>query len=151
MECTYDEIMDFMKRYFKAYSTIAQDPKTKEQMYEYYAPEIKVTQYFPEKAVSDREQFLLVSSAHPTILETLIPEHIVADDRQKMAAVWLRGEFTIKATGEVIVQEFTAHYQLMLDENKTIKIKNLWIFAEYVPPGKQNIVDLYMEAFKQLQ
>lgn len=151
MELKYDNIMYFIKNYFKAYSTIAQDPKTSHQMHEYYAPDIKVAQYFPQMAISDRDQFLRISSSHPTIQETLIPEHIIVDDRQKMVAVLLRGEFTIKATGEVITQIFTAHYQLKLDEKNTIKIKNLWIFAEYVPPGKQNIVDLYEEAFRKLE
>ncbi len=97
----------------------------------------------------DREQFYITSSSHPGIQETLIPEHFMVDDKQKMAAVLLRGEFTIKGTGEVITQRFTGHYKLFLDENKTIKIKHTWIFGELVPLGKKNIVDLYMEAFNQ--
>ena len=149
MKCTYDDIMNFMKRYFKAFSTMAQDPNTTHKMHEFYSPELRVTQYFPQMVVSDREQFLRISSSHPDIQETLIPEHIIVDDRQKMVAVFLRGEFTIKATKEIIVQMFTAHYQLILDANSTIKITDLLIFAEYAPPGKQNIVTLYEEAFRK--
>lgn len=147
----YDNITDFMNRYFKAYSTLAQNPETSHKMHEYYSPALKVIQFFPVRAESDREQFLKISAAHPAIQETLIPEHIIVDEKQMLAGVLLRGEFTIKDTGEVITQMFTAHYQLILDEAKTLKITELSIFAEYVAPGSQNIISLYEEAFKNLQ
>ena len=75
--------------------------------------------------------------------ETLLPEHIAVDEKQGLVGVLLNAKFAIKNTGEIIEQMFTAHYKLTRDENDELKIINLWIFAEYVPPGKQNIVDLY--------
>lgn len=153
MAFSHEDIMDFMKRYFDAFNTLAQNPDTSPRMYEYYSPELKVTQFFLPigTAAFNREQFLRISSSHPEVQETLIPEHIIVDAKQNMAAAFLRGEFTVKATKEVIVQMFTAHYQLIQDENNTIKIKDLLIFAEYLPPGKQNIGDLYENAFRNLQ
>jgi hypothetical protein len=150
MDLTHDRIMEFMRRYFGAYSTVAQDPKTVQQMNEYYAPELRVTIYTPRIAVSDRESFLHRSSSHPTIQETLIPEYIIADAIQHMAAALLKGEFTFKTTGEVITQMFSAHYQLKVDEKNSIKIKNLSLFGQYVPHGKQNIFEIYEELYRKL-
>lgn len=148
----YNEIMDFFMDeetgYFKAYSTIAQNPETNKEMYRYYGPEAKIAQYFPMFIVTNRDEFLHVSSAHPGIKETLIPEHIAVDEKQGLVGVLLNATFKILETGEVIEQMFTAHYKVARDENNELKIVNLWIFAEYVPPGKQNIIDLYEEAFK---
>ena len=152
MEFDYKEIMEFFMNeetgYFKAYSTLAQNPATKDEMNRYYSPDIKVKQYFPMLIVSDRKQFLQLSSSHAGIQETLIPEHIAVDEKQGLVGVLLNASFKIEETGEVIEQVFTAHYKLTRDENNTLKILTLWIFAEYMPPGKQNIIDLYEEAFK---
>lgn len=153
MEFDYKEIMEFFMDgetgYFKAYSTLAQNPETINEMNRYYSPDVKVKQYFPMLIVSDREQFLHLSSSHPGIQETLLPEHIAVDEKQGLVGVLLNASFKIKETGELIEQMFTAHYKLTRDENNTLKIITLWIFAEYVPPGKQNIIDLYEEAFKE--
>ncbi|MEJ2102184.1 MAG: hypothetical protein P8X68_19775 [Desulfobacterales bacterium] len=152
MQFDYNEIVDFFTNedngYFKSYSTIAQDPKTINEMNRYYSPDIKIATYFPMLIVVDREQFLRISSSHPGIQETLLPEHIAVDEKQGLVGVLLNAKFAIKDTGEIIEQMFTAHYKLTRDENDELKIINLWIFAEYVPPGKQNIVDLYEDAFK---
>jgi hypothetical protein len=151
MELTYDNIMDFMKRYFEAYSTIAQNPMTTHQMREFYSPDFKLIQYFPRHAVSGLELFLEMSSSHPGIQETLRPEYIMVDDRQKKAVVYLRAEFVIKATGEIVSEMTSAHYHLKLDDKDTIKIKELILFQAYPEPGKKGIVELYAEVFKRLK
>jgi hypothetical protein len=152
MELNYDKIMDFFMNetegYFKMYSTVAQNPETTNVMHKFYAPEIEFAVYFPQKIVANREQFLAISSSHPGIQETLIPRHIMVDEKQGLVGVLLNAKFAIEKTGEVIEQEFTAHYKLKKDENNTPKITNVWIFAEYVPPGTQNIIALYEDAFK---
>jgi hypothetical protein len=151
LELTYDNMMDFMERYFEAYSTIAQDPKTTHKMRDFYSPDFQLTQYFPRHAVSDLELFLEMSSSHPGIQETLRPEYIMVDDRQKKAAVYLRADFAIKATGEVVSEMTSAHYHLKLDEKGNIKIKDLILFQAYPEPGKKGIVELYAEVFKSLK
>jgi hypothetical protein len=148
MELNYENMMDFMERYFKAYSTVAQDPKTTHRMRDFYAPEFKLIQYFPRYAVSDLELFLDMSSSHPEIQETLQPEYIMIDDRQKKAAVYLKADFTVKTTGEVVSEMTSAHYHMKLDEEGTIKIKELILFQAYPEPGKKGIVDLYEDIFK---
>jgi hypothetical protein len=152
MQFDYNEIAEFFLNdpngYFKAYSTVAQDATACTEMYRFYAPNIEVATYFPMLMVVNREQFLKISCAHPHIQETLIPQHYAIDEKQGLLAVLLMATFEIKESGEVIKQEFTAHYKLAKDENDDLKIEKLWIFAEWVPPGRTNIVDLYEEAFK---
>jgi hypothetical protein len=150
MKLTYDNLMNFMKRYFKAYSTIAQDPKTTHKMREFYSPDFKIIQYFPRYAVSDLDLFLEMSSSHRGIHETLLPEYIIVDDRQNKVAVYLRADFLIEETGEVVSEMASAFYQIKLDEEGTIKIKELILFQAYPEPGKKGIVELYAEAFKKL-
>jgi len=148
----YDDIADFFLSdpggYFKSYSTVAQQVATCTEMYRFYAPDIEVATYFPMLMVVNREQFLKISCAHPHIQETLIPQHYAIDEKQGLLAVLLNATFEIKSTGEVVEQEFTAHYKLTKDKNDDLKIEKLWIFAEWVPPGRTNIVDLYEDAFK---
>jgi hypothetical protein len=151
MELAHDQIVEYLRKYFTAYSTVAQDPRTTHQMNDYYAPDLTVTVYTPRVSVSNRETMLRRSSSHPDIQETLIPEHIMVDERQHMATVLLRGEFTFKATGEVLTHMFSAHYQFVLDEKERVKIKNLWLFAQLVRSGKQSIFEIYEEAFRRLK
>ncbi len=151
MELAHDQIMEYLKKYFIAYSTVAQDPRTTHQMNDYYAPDLTVTVYTPRVSVSDRETMLRRSSSHPDIQETLIPEQIIVDERQHMATVLLRGEFAFKATGEVMTHMFSAHYQFVFDEKERIKIKSLWLFAQLVRSGRQSIFEIYEEAFRRLK
>jgi hypothetical protein len=147
IKLTRESITDFMMRYFGAYSTIAQDPAMNRQMSEYYAPDITVSAYIGgEVAESDFEGFLLISSSHPGIQETLSPKHMVIDEAQGIVAVLVRGVFARKATGEVIREMgFSAHYQLKLDEKETIKIEHLWLFAQYAPAGEKSLFEMYEE------
>lgn len=151
MELARDRIVEYLKSYFVAYGTIAQDPQTVHMMNEYYAPDLTVTVYTPRISVSDRAGFLRRASSHPDIQETLIPEQIIVDERQRMAAVQLRGEFTFKATMEVMTHMFSANYEFAFDENERIRIKNLWLFAQLVRSGKQSIFEIYEEAFGKLK
>ncbi|MCZ7662767.1 MAG: hypothetical protein M5U22_07440 [Thermoleophilia bacterium] len=143
-----DFFLDDQRGYFKSYSTVAQDPDHCSDMFRFYSPDIAVTTYFPIVMVVNREQFLKISCAHPHIQETLIPQHCAIDENQGLFAVLLKATFEIKSSGEVVEQEFTAHYKLTKDEEDELKIEKLWIFAEWVAPGRTNIVDLYEDAFR---
>ncbi len=71
---------------------------------------------------------------------------MIIDEAQSMVAVLLRGELTAKATAEMIREiRFSAHYELELDGKGTIKIKHLWLFSQYPPPGEKSILEMYAE------
>ena len=146
MKYPRESVTDFMERYFAAYSTIAQDPAKNHQMVEYYSPDLIVNAYLGEVLEVDFEGFLLLSSSHPNIRETLTADHFVIDEEKGMIAVLVRGVLTSLATGEVIREmRFSAHYQLKLDEKELIKIEQLWLFSQYAPEGKKSIFEMYEE------
>lgn len=145
MELTYDNIVAWMKEYFKAYTAYAQDPKTIHRMYDYFAPDLKFDPYVAGlEHTTDRDEFLNIMASHPTSYETLTPEDIVIDERRKVVVVLLKAEVTDRKTGEVVVRKtYLPRYQLGLDENNTIKIKSLVFFWEVLPPGALEVHEVF--------
>jgi hypothetical protein len=141
-----DSVIDFMERYLIAYSTIAQDPKTTHQMYEFYPPDLTVIIYVDPVDICNREEMLAATSTHPDIQETLTPQQFIIDEAQGMVAALIQCNLTDKATGELLRQmNFSGHYQLKFDEEENLKIKNLWLFAQYPPSGEESIFEMYQE------
>jgi len=134
-----------MKDYVKAYNAYAQDPKTTHRMHDYYAPDFEIIHYFMgANKISGRDKFLHLMSSHPSSYETLTPEDIVVDERRKVSAMLLKTEVVDKKLGKVVVVErYLVHYQLVLDENSTIKIKKILFFREVLPPGALDTSDVF--------
>lgn len=145
MELTYDNIMKFLKKYFPAYNAYAQDPKTTHRMYDYFAPDFEFTPYVAGlEHTTDRDEFLGIMSSHPSSYETITPEDIFIDERRGVVVVLLRTEVTDRKTGEVVVRKsYLPRYQLVLDENDTIKIKKLQFFWEVLPPGALDVHNVF--------
>jgi hypothetical protein len=139
VELTYDSIVEFMERYFPAYSDHGQDPATVRQMCDYYAPELVFTGYVgsAEPTVfSDRASFLGFDVSHPSSYERLTPEEIVVDERRKQVFAIIRFEFIDRKTGAVLAQERGATlYTLKVDGQGAIKITSLVFFPQRLPPG----------------
>jgi len=144
MELTYDNITEFMKGYFADFSTRAQDPKTASQMEDYLAPDLEFVPYIAGNArISGRDEFLSLMSSHPSSIERLTPEDIMADEARRIAVVLIKTEIIDNATGEILVtKRYHVIYQLMLDENKTIKIRKILFFEEILPPGTLDVGDV---------
>jgi hypothetical protein len=151
MELTYDNIVGWMKKYFKDYSTSGQDPKTAHRMNDYFAPDLRFIPYIaalggPEGGFTSRDEFLRTAKSHSSWYEKLTPEDITVDERRKVAAVQFGMEVINRKTGEVAVKKHAmAHYELVLDENSTIKIKTIRFFWEVLPPGVPEFYDLFKD------
>jgi len=151
MALTYDNILRWMKEYFKVYSTYGQDPKTAHRMNDYFAPDLRFMPYIaalggPEGGFTSRDEFLRTAISHSSWYEKLTPEDITVDERRMVAAVLFRMEVFNRKTGEVAVKKSAmAHYELVLDENNTIKIKTIRFFWEVLPPGVPEFYDLFKE------
>ena len=144
MELTYDNILKFMKDYFKAFLEYGQDPKTAHRMEDYFAPDLEFFPYIAGNApVSGRDKFLKLMSSHPSSLERLTPDDIMVDEKRGAAVVLLKTEIIDAKTGEVLVTKmYHPLYQLGLDENKTIKIKKILFFEEVLPQGTLDVGDV---------
>ncbi len=149
MELTYDNILRWMKGYFKVYSTYGQDSETADRMNDYFAPDLRFIPYIaaiggPEGGFFSRNEFMHTAKSHSSWYEKLTPEDITVDERRKMAAVRFGMEVINRKTGEVVVKKSAmAHYELVLDENNSIKIKTIRFFWEVLPPGVPEFYDLF--------
>lgn len=149
MELTYDNILKFMKEYFKVYSTYGQKPETAQRMNDFFATDLRFIPYIaalggPEGGFNSRDEFLRTAVSHTAWYEKLTPEDITVDERRNVAVVLFGMEVFDVKSGEVVVKKSAiAHYQLVLDANSTIKIKTIKFFWETLPPDVPEFYDLF--------
>ena len=145
MELTYDNIIEFMKEYFPAYNANAQNPETIHRMYDYFAPDLEFIPYVAGlEHTTSRDEFLGIMSSHPSSYETITADDVFIDERKKVVVVLARTEVVDRNTGEVVVRKsYLPRYQLALDENNTIKIKQLKFFWEVLPPGALEVHEVF--------
>jgi hypothetical protein len=144
MKITYDNIVEFMKDYFETFSTCAQNPKTARQMEDYLTPDLEFVPYIAGNArISGRDEFLRLMSAHPSSIERLTPEDIMVDEKRRIAVVLIKTEIIDSATGKILVtKRYHVVYKLILDRNKTLKIRKILFFEEILPPGTLDVGDV---------
>jgi len=151
MELTYDNIRKWFKDYFETYSKYGQKSETADRMKEFFAPDLRFIPYIagiggPEGGFRSRDEFIQTAKSHPSWYERLIPDDITIDERRKVAVVLFRMEVVDAKKKKVVIKKSAlAHYELILDENKTIKIKKILFFWETMPPG----VKEFYEVFRQ--
>jgi hypothetical protein len=148
VELTYDAMVKFMEDYFPAYSEYGQDPATARLMNDYYTPDLVFTGYvgLPEpKVYPDRESFLEFDLSHPSSYERLTPEDMTVDERRKLVFVIIRFEYIDRKTGAVLAEERGAtQYQLVLDENDTIKIRSFVFLPQRLAPGALSGTEVFL-------
>lgn len=149
MELTYDNIQKWMKDYFETYSTYGQKPEMADRMKDFFAPDLRFIPYIagiggPEGGFRSRDEFIQTAKSHPSWYERLIPDDITIDERRKVAVVLFRMEVVDTKKNEVVIKKSAlAHYELILDENKTIKIKTIRFFWEVMPPGVKEFYEVF--------
>ncbi len=145
MELTYDSIMEFFQEYFPAYNAYAQDPGTTQEMYKYYTPDLEFVPYVDGlEHMTSRDEFLSIMSSHPSSFETIVPQDIIIDEKHAVVCVLAKTEVTDWNTGDVLVKKsYLPRYYLILDENRTIKIKRMEFFWEVLPPGSPDVHEVF--------
>lgn len=145
MEFNYDDVIQYMKNYFDTFNKYGQHPDTIHRMDDYFAPDFNFLPYVATiQPVSGREEWYKVLLSHPSGFEKLTPHDIIFDERQKVVVVLIKAEISDSKTGELLVtKHYFARYPLVLDENNTIKIKELKFFWEVLPPGAMEIDDVF--------
>ncbi len=145
MQLNYQNVADFMRRYFDAFNAYAQDSRTKHLMNDYFAPDLEFVPYIHNvPRVCEREKFLDLMSAHPHSQERLTPQELIIDvDRQAVVAL-VEIACTDAATGEVlVVKKYLALYTLAEGEDHNFKIRKIQYFWEVLPPGALDIGDVF--------
>jgi hypothetical protein len=147
MELTYESMLKWMKEYFNAYNTFAQNPRTVEKMCDYFAPDMVYHPYITElgKPVTNRSDFLKILSGHPAGYEVFSVDDIAIDERKKVVTALLKAQIYDSKTMKLrLTKEYIPRYQLGLDENNTIKIKSIDFFWEDLEPGMLDVSDVFL-------
>jgi hypothetical protein len=141
MKLKYEDIVKWMKDYFKAYNAYAQNPETVNRMSKYFTPNVRFVPYVsafggPEKAVTNRDDFYRMFTGHPSVYEKFKVEDIIVDERRMVAVALLKVSLFDSRTDEVLLKKhYLPRYQLVLDGNKKLKISKILFFWEAMPPG----------------
>jgi len=149
VKLTYDNILSWMKEYFKVYSTYGQDSKTANRMNDYFAPDLRFIPYIAaiggsEGGFFSRDEFIRTAKSHSSWYERLIPDDITIDERRHTVVVLFRMEVVDAAKNEIAIRKSAlAHYQLILDENRDIKINKILFFWETLPEGSKEFYELF--------
>ncbi len=149
MELTYDSIKEWVKEYFDTYSTYGQKTEAADKMYKYFAPDLVFIPYIagiggPKGGFRSADEFIQTAKSHPSWYERLIPDDITIDERRGVFVALFRMEVVDAKKEEVAIRKSAmAHYELMLDEEKNIKIKTIRFFWEVMPEGFKEFYDLF--------
>lgn len=149
MELTYDSILEWMHKYFNTYSTYGQFPDSADRMHEFFAPDLRFIPYIagiggPSGGFHTAEEFVNTAKHHPSWYERLIPDDITIDERRNTVVVLFRMEVVDAKKDEVAIRKSAlAHYQLILDENKDIKINKILFFWETLPEGQKEFYEIF--------
>ncbi len=140
MKPTYEDMVKWMKDYFDAYNAYAQNPETVNRMSDYFTPDVHFVPYVsdfggPEMAVTNRDDFYRMFTGHPTVYEKFDVDDIIVDERRMVAVALLKVALFDAKTDRVLLRKhYLPRYQLVLDDNNTLKISRIWFFWEAMPP-----------------
>jgi hypothetical protein len=148
MEITYENIAAWFDDYFRAFNKNAGPLETVPNMVKYFAPDMEFWPYNMANAErpSTREQ-LLMSMVHPGLHEELTPREYAIDMKRLVNVVQFQLQFNDEPSGKVWpARQASAHYHLILDQNKNLKIKKIIYFTEASQPGESgNMMELWMK------
>ena len=142
MKFTYENVLKWFDDYFKAFNKYAGPLETVPNMQKYFTPDLEFWSYNMTNVErpSTREA-LLMTMVRPGLHEELTPQYYVVDERRKIVVVQFQLQFTDEPSGTVFPpKQASAHYHLVLDENKDLKIKKILYFTEARAPDESNII-----------
>jgi len=133
----------FMERYFEGYSKYSNKIEEIDKLDEFYTPDFISTGHTHMQG----KEYPLVRKGrnaykdslvrmHADIEEIMTPQDIMIDEQEKKAIALVRVELINHETMEHFGSDIIAFYQLILDEDKTIKIKSVGVFVD--DPEKWN-------------
>jgi hypothetical protein len=143
MEFTYDNVLAWLKEYFRTFNKNNADPAKVAEMAKYFTPDMQFISYILGVKRPDNREGLLNSMIHPGLYEELTPEDIIIDERRKAVAVILKVQFREEPTGTVFPAKHNcAHYEFIHDEAGALKIKKITYFTEHRPPDEPDMKTL---------
>ena len=137
MEWVYENIKQWFDRYFEDVRECQGSLDTVPRLRKYFADDLELVLYTgpsspPAKCMSRDE--LLISFVHPGLNEDIVPRYYAIDVKQMIVAVQFEIRFSDKPSGNAWRPlQASAHYHLMVDENKDLKIGKIYYWTEALP------------------
>jgi len=137
MELTHAAISKWFDLYFDEVRKNQGNLETVPKLKRYFTSDFEFMMY-SAPAQGTREpmsrEALLVSFVHPGLQEDIYPRHYAIDVSQMIAAVQFEIRFSDKPSGkEWPPIQASAHYHLIADENKDLKIRKIEYWTEALP------------------
>ena len=137
MEVTYESIKKWFENYFSDICKYQGDLSTVPKLKEFFASDLELTMYSvtsPQPREPMTRDALLMSFVHPGLQEDLIPRYYSVDIRQLIVFVHFEIRFSDKPSGKTWEPlQASAHYHLIVDENKDLKIRKINYWTEPLP------------------
>jgi hypothetical protein len=137
MELTYEDISKWFDAYFEDVRKSQGDLKTVPNLRKFFTSDMELMMYTspsppPRKPMS--RDALLVSFVHPGLHEDIVPRSYAIDVKQMIVAVQFEIRFADKPSGTKWAPlQASAHYHLVVDKKKDLKIKRIYYWTENLP------------------
>jgi hypothetical protein len=137
MERTYESISIWFDAYFEDVRKNQGDLKTVPNLKKYFASDMELMMYTspapPPRQPMSRDA-LLISFVHPGLQEDIVPSFYAIDVKRMIVAVQVEIRFLDKPSGTKWAPlQASAHYHLVIDENKELKIRRIYYWTEALP------------------
>lgn len=147
MEFDYENTVKWFDTYFEDVNKYQGMLETIPNLKKYFTSDFEFMMYTAPDFVKpplSREDLLMLF-LHPGLHEKLTPQYYVVDVKRMIVVVQFEILFTDKPSGKVWpALQASAHYHLILDENKDLKIKKIQYWTESAPPEDfESLFDLW--------
>lgn len=146
MEFTYASALQWFEAYYKDVDSSQGNLQTVPNLEKYFTPDLEFIMYTTPASSSTTPRSrdtLLMSFVHPGLHETLIPRYYVVDVKQMIVVVQFEIRFSDKPSGQTWPPiQASAHYHLVLDEKKDLRIKKIHYWTGPIP---EDVRELWAE------
>jgi len=146
MEFTYENALQWFEAYYRDIDKSQGDLQTVPNLEKYFTADLEFMMHtapVSSSPTSRSRDMLLMSFVHPGLHETLIPQHYVVDVKQMIVVVQFEIRFSDKPSGQTWPPiQASAHYHLVLDEKKELRIKKIHYWTGPIP---RDIGELWAE------
>lgn len=126
MAIASEQIRDFMRGYFIAYSEEGQLPDRQHVMDKYYAPDVAFDAGF-----SGRELWYRICRSHPAWQDRIEPRRLCIDAESLTVSAMVVSTFVERGTGNILQQiGMNVFYTLTADDRGDLKIARVDVFLE---------------------
>ncbi len=137
VEFTYENISKWFDGYFEDVRKNQGDLKTVPNLKKYFASDLELMMYTApsqSRRKSMSREGLLMSFVHPGLHENITPRYYVLDLKQMIVVVQFEILFEDRPSGKKWPPlQASAHYHLIVDDNKDLKIRRIHYWTEALP------------------